>query len=75
MWVAVWSDKIRYWVLASKELERNRYYSSGQHRGNVGEGQLHLTQDNISEFNEYEVPTDKIYDAILRAYKRQMDSS
>ena len=26
VWVAVWRDKIRYWVLASKELEANRYY-------------------------------------------------
>ena len=40
VWVAVWRDKIRYWVLASKELEGNRHYSKGQHRGNVGEGQL-----------------------------------
>lgn len=51
VWVAVWRDKIRYWVLASKELETNRYYSRGQHRGNVGEGQLHLRHDNIAEFS------------------------
>jgi len=42
VWVAVWRDKIRYWVLSSREVEANRYYSKGQHRGNVGEGQLHV---------------------------------
>ena len=55
VWVAVWRDRIRYWVLASKEVEQNRHYSKRQHRGNVGEGQLHLRHDNINEFSEYEV--------------------
>jgi hypothetical protein len=75
VWVAVWRDLIRYWVLASKEVENNRYYSVGQHRGNVGEGQLHVTQDNIAEFKDYEAPSDKLYDAILRAYERQLTDS
>ncbi|MCH8965192.1 MAG: hypothetical protein IIB58_09540, partial [Planctomycetes bacterium] len=42
VWVAVWRDVIRYWVLSSHEVETNPYYSRGQHRGNVGEGQLHV---------------------------------
>jgi len=71
VWVAVWRDVIRYWVLASEDVEGNRHYSSGQHRGNVGEGQLHLNQDNIADFNEHEVASDRLYDAILRAYQRQ----
>ena len=75
VWVAVWRDVIRYWVLASQEVEGNRYYSSGQHRGNVGEGQLHLNQDNIADFNEYEVASDKLYDAILQAYQRRLGGS
>ena len=73
VWVAVWRDVIRYWVLASREVEGNRYYSSGQHRGNVGEGQLHFNQDNIDDFNEYEVSSDKLREAILRAYHRQVE--
>ena len=36
IWVGVWRDKIRYWVLASKEVANDRYYAPGQHRGNVG---------------------------------------
>jgi len=71
VWVAVWRDKIRYWVLASKELEANRYYSKGQHRGNVGEGQLHLRHDNIAEFSQYETKGRDLLDAIRNAYNRQ----
>ena len=44
VWIAVWRDKIRYWVLSSSEVEKNPYYSAGQHRGNTGEGQLWLTE-------------------------------
>jgi len=71
IWVAVWRDKIRYWVLASKEVENNHYYSIGQHRGNVGEGQLHITQDNIGEFIQYEARSNELLRAILEAYERQ----
>jgi len=71
VWVAVWRDRIRYWVLASKEVKSNRYYSKGQHRGNVGEGQLHLRHDNIGEFTEYEVIGRELLTAIRNAYQRQ----
>jgi hypothetical protein len=27
LWVAVWRDKIRYWVLNSDELKKNKYFS------------------------------------------------
>lgn len=47
VWIAVWRDVIRYWVLASHEVETHPHYSPGQHRGNVGEGQIHIRQDNI----------------------------
>lgn len=32
VWIAVWRDKIRYFVLSSSEVESNKYYSIGQHR-------------------------------------------
>lgn len=60
VWIAVWRDVIRYWVLSSSEVESNRYYSSRQHRGNVGEGQLHVTHDNIKEFECYKVKPNKV---------------
>jgi len=58
-------------VLSSDEIKKNKYFSKGQHRGNVGEGQLHLNQDNISEFAKYEVKSTEIKNAVISAYKRQ----
>jgi len=71
VWVAVWRDTIKYWVLASKEVEKNKYYSKGQHRGNTGEGQLHLNHDNIKEFRKYEAQPKELLKKIIKAYKRQ----
>lgn len=71
IWIGVWRDVIRYWVLASKEMESNKYYSTGQHRGNTGEGQLHLKDDNLAEFSKYEAKSNQLAEAIRSAYKRQ----
>lgn len=30
VWIAVWRDKIRYWVLSNDEVKNNQYYSQGQ---------------------------------------------
>lgn len=65
VWIAVWRDKIRYWVLSSDEVKNNQYYSVGQHRGNVGEGQLWLKETNINEFDEYEVGVRDILEKIV----------
>lgn len=73
VWVAVWRDKIRYWVLSSYELENHQDYSGGQHRGNSGEGQLHVRQDNISDFLPFEVPSNGLGEAIRAAYLRELD--
>jgi len=70
VWIAVWRDVIRYWVLSSHEVETNRYYSIGQHRGNVGEGQLHIKDDNINEFAKYEVKPNELANRIRSAYTR-----
>ncbi len=71
VWVAVWRDIIKYWVLSSNEVLNNKYYSKGQHRGNVGEGQLHLKEDNIKEFQIYEIKPNELKEAIERAFERQ----
>ena len=65
VWVAVWRDVIRYWVLSSDEVKNNRYYSPRQHRGNVGEGQLWLKDTNIDDFDEYEVGVRDILSKII----------
>ena len=71
VWVAVWRDVIRYWVLASRELEANPHYSQGQHRGNVGEGQLHVRHDNIADFSAFETKPNQLAEAIRAAWRRQ----
>jgi len=71
IWVAVWRDAIKYWVIASKDVEGNKYYSKGQHRGNTGEGQLHIKDDNIHEFEAYECKPRNFKQAVIDAYKRQ----
>ncbi len=72
VWVGVWRDVIRYWVLASDEVANNKYYSTGQHRGNIGEGQLHLKDDNIDELTDYKVCSTDLLTAIRAAYNRQI---
>ncbi len=71
VWVAVWRDVIRYWVLSAHEVKTNQHYSKGQHRGNVGEGQLHVKDDNIHEFDSFEVKPHQLADGIRAAFKRQ----
>lgn len=72
VWIAVWRDVIKYWVLSSNEVLNHKSYSKGQHRGNVGEGQLHLRDDNIAEFQVFEAKPDELKPAIIRAYERQI---
>lgn len=70
VWIGVWRDTIRYWVLSSNEVATNKYYSTGQHRGNTGEGQLHFNRRNIAEFNSFEVRSDELKRAIIDASTR-----
>lgn len=71
VWVAVWRDKIRHWALSSSEMESNRYFVDRQHRGGFGEGQLHIKDTNIDEFDEYEVKNGRdLLQAIRDAYQR-----
>lgn len=70
VWIGVWRDKIRYWVLSSNEVKTSKYYSSGQHRGNVGEGQLWLKESNINEFDCYEVNVREILSKIIEKARK-----
>ncbi len=71
VWLAVWRDVIKHWVIPSYEVEHNRYYSKGQHRGNIGEGQLHLNRENIGSFDNYLVNAKDIENAIIAAAQRE----
>ena len=69
VWIAVWRDIIRYWVLSSDEVSNDKYYSTGQHRGNVGEGQLWIKNSNIDHFKPYEVNVREILTKIIEKGK------
>lgn len=65
VWIGVWRDEIKYWVLSSDEVKNNKYFSAGQHRGNVGEGQLWVKDTNIDYFKQYEVKVNEILNKII----------
>lgn len=69
IWLAVFRDKIRIWIINSNIVANHALYSQGQHRGNIGnEGQLHMTNFNIHLFNEYELLDDDIVSSIKNAH-------
>jgi site-specific DNA-methyltransferase (adenine-specific) len=68
--VAVWLDVVRYWVFNSAEITSFKGFSSAQHKGNVGEGQLHLTNRNIGLFEPFEAQIDELERKIIKAYQR-----
>ena len=71
VWVAIFRDEIVTWVLSATEVQNNKLFSKGQHRGNNGnEGQLHITHDNIDSLNIYEVKNINIELMIKDAAKR-----
>ena len=68
VWIAVWRDKVRYWVLPSNVVQELSKYIDGakfspQHRKegevqeekDIYEGQFFLTEQNIDKFTNYEV--------------------
>lgn len=69
VWFAVWKDRIIYWVFKNDEVEHSAYFSHGQHRGNVGEGQLWITEKNIHDFDEWLVTPSQILSKIVEKYK------
>lgn len=71
VWFGVWRDIIRCWVIPSYEVENSRYYSKGQHRGNIGEGQLHLRRDNLNEFHKYLTEPSNLEATIIKAAKKE----
>lgn len=71
IWIAVWRDVIKYWVISSTEVENNKYYSDKQHRGNIGEGQLHIKDSNIKEFEQYECNPKNLKQVVIDTYERQ----
>ena len=71
VWITVWRDTMKIWVIPSFEVENSSFYSKGQHRGNVGEGQLHIKHSNIAMFDKYLTEPSKIEETIKKAFKKE----
>jgi hypothetical protein len=71
IWVAVFIDKILIWVIPSKDVLNHSLFSKGQHRGNHGnEGQLHMKDSNIKQFDKYLLKNKILERVIESAYKK-----
>lgn len=64
VFLGVWVDQIRYWVLSLEDVRTNPYLSS-QHRGGV-EYQIGITNKNIHEFDRFVVAPGNLIDTIRR---------
>ena len=76
VWIAVWRDKIDYWVLSSEDVQNSPLFSN-QHRasqmsetGAVVEGQIHITDSNYQDFEKYRVQARDIYSKVIEIGKR-----
>ena len=63
VFIAVWVDKICYWVLSNNEV-KNHPTLSHQHRGGI-EYQIGVTQGNLRDFDKYLVEPNALVDVIL----------
>lgn len=77
VWIAVWRDKIDYWVMSSEDVQNNPLFSN-QHRasqlsesGKIVEGQIHINNGNYADFEKYRVQVREIYDKVIEIGKRQ----
>lgn len=70
IWLAVWRDTIKHWVISSFEVES--IYSDKMHRGNVGEGQFHVKRNNIQMLDKYLTEPENIEKAIRKEYETEL---
>lgn len=70
VWIAVWRDKIDYWVIPSADVQNSPLFSN-QHRasqlsnkGEIMEGQIHINNGNYNQFERYKVSPRDIYFAV-----------
>lgn len=83
IWIAVYRDKIKYWVINSNEVQTNKYLTP-QHRNaltaerskdykkeDIYEGQIMVTDENISYFDNYLTLGKELKEAVIAQYKLQ----
>ncbi len=76
LFALIWRDEIQFLVLSSSDVSKARDYSSKQHAGkdeDFAEGQLHIKRNNLSDFNDYLSPLDKIEESIRKAFEREQN--
>lgn len=71
IFIGVWADIIKYWILTNEEVKSNPYISH-QHRGGV-EYQIGVTEKNISKFDKYLVDSKHLLEVIIEKYKNSND--
>jgi|WetSurMetagenome_2_1015567.scaffolds.fasta_scaffold87707_2 hypothetical protein len=84
LWIAVYRDKIKYWVINSKEIQTNKDFTP-QHRNegtskrekgyskeDIYEGQIMLTEGNITQFDGFLVTNVRdLKNKVIDQYKIQ----
>ncbi len=63
VFVAVWVDRIEYWVMSNEEVKNNPYLSR-QHRGGI-EYQIGFRNNNIQLFDVYKVEASTLANMVL----------
>ena len=68
VFLGVWVDTIRYWVLSHDDVKRNPYLSH-QHRG-VVEYQIGITDRNVDAFTKHLVDPSDVADRVIELGRR-----
>jgi len=68
IFIGVWVNIIKYWVLTAEEVKKNPYISH-QHRDGI-EYQIGITHKNIIDFNKYLKKPNEIVDYILELSRK-----
>ncbi|KRN29263.1 hypothetical protein IV38_GL000145 [Lactobacillus selangorensis] len=69
--VGTFVDGFKYWVFNSQEIANHDLgFSKGQHRGNVGEGQLHFNLKNIHALEPFLVSENQLVSAAIAKYQQ-----
>lgn len=83
IWIAVYRDQINYWVIHSNEVQTNQYLApqhinalttkrkKGYKKEDIYEGQIMVTDENISYFDKYLTAGKQLREAAIAQYKIQ----
>lgn len=81
LWVAVYRDTVRYWVLNSEVVRQHNDFTpqhrnaetadreTGYKKADIYEGQIMITEKNIGTIKEYLTTGKKLHEAILKCSK------